>query len=76
MTGLVYPAFAVPGYVEVGALSRLLGVERAAIRRRLREEGMALFIYPGDQRLRMARLEDVRTLMKFRKAPERKTERT
>jgi hypothetical protein len=51
-------------------------VERAAIRRRLREEGLPLYIYSADMRLRMAKLDDIRILMKISKAPERTRERT
>jgi hypothetical protein len=52
MVGPIRATVQFEGFVELGELSRLFGVDPATIRRRLRAQGRSTYNYPIDRRLR------------------------
>jgi hypothetical protein len=71
MVGPVRAAIAYDGYMELRELARLFGVDAATIRRRLRAQGLHLYRYPGDKRLRLIAEEDIRAIFRIVPAPKR-----
>ena len=71
MVGPIRATIPFEGYMELGELSRLFGVDPATIRRRLRAQGRAAYAYPIDRRLRLVAEEDVRAIFQLVPAPKR-----
>jgi hypothetical protein len=65
MVGPIRAAVPFEGFMELGELSRLFGVNAATIRRRLRAQGLAAYPYPIDRRLRLVAEEDVRAIFQL-----------
>jgi hypothetical protein len=71
MVGPVRATIAYPGFMELWELSRVFAVDPATIRRRLRAQGLNLYPYPGDKRLRLVAEEDIRAIFRIVPAPHR-----
>ena len=71
MVGPIRATVPFEGFVELGELSRLFGVDPATIRRRLHAQGRSAYEYLIDRRLRLVAEEDVRAIFQLVAVPKR-----